>query len=136
MRYESARHPAYTLIMILFILLLIGSGVGAMLTFGIVGKIILGIVDIFFIAMIVWIYFSTYYELRDEGLYIHSGPFSELIVYENIVKLTKTRGYSFMCTLDFNRVEIDYKMNGVKSKAYVSPLKEDEFLAELDKKRM
>ncbi len=136
MKFVSARHPLFSLGILVCILLLIAGGVLAIMSFGITGKIIMLTLDVVFIAMFVWIYLSTYYELRDDELYIHSGPFSEHIKYENIKSVTKKRGYSMMCTLAFDRIEIRHRTDGMLSNSYVSPLEEDEFLRKLELKRM
>jgi len=136
LKFTSARHPLFSLAILLCVALLIAGSVLAIFAFGIVGKIIMIVIDLLFVVMFVWIYLTTYYELKEDGIYIHSGPFSENIKYENIKKVTKTRGCSLMYALAFNRIEIKHKTDGVTSTVYISPLEEDEFLRKLDMKRM
>ncbi|NLD87929.1 MAG: hypothetical protein GX633_06695 [Clostridiales bacterium] len=136
MKFESAKHPAMIAIMAVFVLLFISSAIVSCFTFGVVGAIILIALNLTFIAVFVWIYFTTYYELREDELYVHSGPFREHIAYNTIVNTKKTKGYSFMCTLAFNRIEIRRKVNGTILSSFVSPVNEDEFLAELEKRYM
>jgi len=43
------------------------------------------------IALLLWVYFGTYYELREEYLYCRSGPFAEKIAYSKIKSLKLSR---------------------------------------------
>ena len=40
-------------------------------------------------AFILWIYFGTYYEFREEYLYCRSGPFVEKIPYDKIKSVSR-----------------------------------------------
>ncbi len=39
------------------------------------------VIRLAFIALLLWIYYGTYYELRDDYLFCRSGPFSGKILY-------------------------------------------------------
>ena len=136
LKFLSTKHPLFSLAIIVCLILLAGGIVIAAMTFGIVGKIIMIIIDLLLICMFVWVYISTYYELRDDEIYIHSGPFEEHIKYDSITDIKKTRGYSIMYALAFDRIEIKHKVDGITERTYISPVDEDEFLRKLDLKRM
>jgi len=54
------------------------------------------------IALLLWIYYGTYYELRDDYLYCKCGPFSEKIAYIKVksVKLSRNMLSSMALSLD------------------------------------
>lgn len=79
-----------------------------------------------------WIYFGTYYELREDHLYCRSGPFREKIKYDEI-KSVKLSGklYSSMA-LSSKRIEIRQHGKGFfAGTTYISPVDRESFYKEL-----
>lgn len=84
------------------------------------------------ILFVVWIYFGTYYELRETYLYSRSGPFSEKIPYENIKSVRLCISILASMALSIKRIEIRQHGKGyVLCTTYISPLNREEFLREL-----
>lgn len=84
------------------------------------------------VCLMVWIYFGTYYELRDDYLYCRSGPFVEKIPYERIKSVKPSRNMLASMALSIQRIEIRQHGKGyITGTTYISPVNRDEFMAEL-----
>ncbi len=84
------------------------------------------------IALLLWIYFGTYYELRDEYLYCRSGPFTEKIAYSKIKSLKLSRNMLSSMALSGDRIEIKQHEKGYfLGTTYISPEKREQFMSEL-----
>lgn len=84
------------------------------------------------IVFLLWIYFGTWYELRDEYLYCRSGPFFQRILYKNIKSLKLTRNPLSSMALSLDRIEIREEGKGyVFGTTYISPKNRETFLKEL-----
>ncbi|TCP58112.1 PH (Pleckstrin Homology) domain-containing protein [Tumebacillus sp. BK434] len=80
-------------------------------------------------ALILWL-FNTYYEFRENELYIKGGPFRWRIPYQQIRSVRKTRSIISGPALSLDRMEIRSTYDSV----LISPEREAEFLAELKKR--
>lgn len=90
------------------------------------------IIGVPFLIFLGWIYFGTYYELRDDHLYCRRGPFSEKIRYDDIksIKLSD-KLYSSMA-LSSKRIEIRQHDKGFfAGTTYISPVDRESFYKEL-----
>src|SRR5690554_4961824 len=58
------------------------------------------------IIFILWIYFGTYYELRNEYLFCRSGPFYEKIPYNKIKSVKLSHNILSSMALSLKRIEI------------------------------
>ncbi len=84
------------------------------------------------ICLILWIYFGTYYEFRDEYLYCRSGPFVEKIVYEKIKSVILSQNMLSSMALSKKRIEIRQHGKGyITGTTYISPVNREEFMMEL-----
>jgi hypothetical protein len=84
------------------------------------------------LIFILWIYWGTYYELRQNYLYCRSGPFFEKIPYEKIASLRLCQSILASMALSTQRIEIRQHGKGyILGTSYISPLKREEFLQEL-----
>ena len=84
------------------------------------------------IIFMIWIYFGTYYELRENYLYSRRGPFIENIRYENIKSLRLYTSILASMALSIKRIEIKQHGKGyILGTTYISPLDREEFLREL-----
>lgn len=87
------------------------------------------------IALLLWIYFGTYYELREEVLYCKSGPFYEKIRYDSIKSIKLCENFMSSMALSRQRIEIkQHKKNYVVGTTYISPIDRDDFLHELKRR--
>lgn len=96
-------------------------------------RYIIALMCLIVVIMVVWVRRNTYYELREECLFLCSGPFHDEVLYSDIKTVDKTRGYDFIMALDYNRLQINAGINPEKGKIVLSPEREDEFIAELTK---
>lgn len=84
------------------------------------------------ICFILWIYFGTYYEFRDEYLYCRSGPFFEKIAYGKIKSVKLSRNLLSSMALSTKRIEIRQHGRGyITGTTYISPVNREAFMAEL-----
>ena len=84
------------------------------------------------LAFILWIYFGTYYELREDYLYCRSGPFFEKIPYDKIKSVKLSNNLLSSMALSSKRIEIRQHGKGYfTGTTYISPIGREEFMAEL-----
>jgi hypothetical protein len=84
------------------------------------------------IGLLLWIYFGTYYELRDDYLYCRSGPFTEKIVYPKIKSVKLSRNMLSSMALSGDRIEIKQHGKGyILGTTYISPENREQFMSEL-----
>ncbi len=83
------------------------------------------IITILFMA---WVWFFSYYELRETELYVCFGPIREKIAYQDITKIKETRNFLSSAALSLDRIAI-YK-NG-RLKTLISPLDKAEFVSQI-----
>lgn len=87
------------------------------------------------VAILIWIYFGTYYELQENLLYCKSGPFFERIPYEKIKSIKLSRNLLSSMALSTKRIEIRQHGKGyIRGTTFISPINREEFLQELVKK--
>lgn len=96
------------------------------------GKTIGYAVGVPMICFVLWIYFGTYYEFRDEYLYCRSGPFVEKIVYDKIKSVKLSQNMLSSMALSTKRIEIRQHGKGyITGTTYISPVNREEFMMEL-----
>ncbi|HZW49473.1 MAG TPA: PH domain-containing protein [Bacillota bacterium] len=84
---------------------------------------------------LLWIYFGTWYELRDNYLYSQSGPFRERIAYDKIKTLKLTSNMLSSMALSRQRIEIRQHGKGYfTGTTMISPINREDFLSELQKR--
>lgn len=84
------------------------------------------------ICFMLWIYFGTYYEIRDDYLYCRSGPFVEKIVYDKIRTVKLSQNMLSSMALSRKRIEIRQHGKGyITGTTYISPVNREEFMMEL-----
>ncbi len=83
-------------------------------------------------ALTLWICYGSYYELRDEELYIRFGPFHQKIKYHKIKSFRETRNFLSSAAMSLDRIEIrEHDKSFAMGTTYVSPLDKDEFMRAL-----
>lgn len=83
-------------------------------------------------GIILWIYFGTYFELREHCLYCRCGPFFEKIAYEKIKSLKPCRNMLSSMALSRDRIEIcQHDKSYITGTTYISPRNQQLFLEEL-----
>ena len=83
-------------------------------------------------TFMLWIYFGTYYEFREEYLYCRSGPFAEKIAYGKIKSVKFSQNLLSSMALSRKRIEIRQHGKGyITGTTYISPVSREEFMIEL-----
>ena len=134
MRYNSTKSVGITIVMFAMLAVLAGGLVLTLLYMTGGSKWFFAVVYLLTFGMLLWIYFATYYELRENTLYMRSGPFAENVPYVKIRKAVKCRGYKTSMALSTARIELIYGRSSISGRTFISPEREDEFLAELQKR--
>lgn len=80
---------------------------------------------------LLWVWFSTYYVLKDNDLLIQSGPIKKVIKYTSIKSLQKTANPLSGPALSLQRIEIIYDLYNI---TLISPKNRDQFIAILEDK--
>jgi uncharacterized membrane protein YdbT with pleckstrin-like domain len=84
------------------------------------------------IALLLWIYFGKYYELRDEYLYCRCGPFTEKIEYLKIRSVKLSENMLSSMALSGDRIEIKQHGRGyLLGTTFISPENREQFMSEL-----
>ena len=133
MRFESAKSTGMRLGIAALCAIIVALAVLYCIFFDGFFKYIVALMCIAVAALLIWVRVDTYYVLREKSLLLKSGPFRDVIPYDEIKTADKTRGWNFIMALDFNRLQINAGLNPEKGKIVLSPENEDEFLAELAK---
>ena len=83
-------------------------------------------------TFMLWIYFGTYYEFREEYLYCRSGPFAEKIAYGKIKSVKFSQNLLSSMALSRKRIEIRPHGKGyIRGTTYISPVNREAFMMEL-----
>lgn len=82
-------------------------------------------------ALLLWLLFGSYYELRGELLYCKCGPFTEIIKYDDIVFMQLCKSTSSSLALSAKRIEICWYDNGCLTETMISPKNRKMFLTHL-----
>ena len=88
------------------------------------------IVTLILFMGIVPCFFSTYYKINNEEIYIKSGFYNKNIKTENIISVTPIIGYKWAPALSSKRVKIEYLENGKVKEIEISPVLLQTFLEE------
>lgn len=83
-------------------------------------------------AFLLWIYFGTFYEFREEYLYCRSGPFVSRIKYQDIKSLRLCSNLLSSMALARDRIEIKEHGKGyLAGTTMISPVDRELFYQEL-----
>lgn len=128
MRVRSAVDSWLTVAVVATIAVLIASVVFLPGAAGPLGLAVTAVIG----GFLLWLYFGTYYELRDEHLYCRSGPFVERIPYDRIKSLRLCRNLYSSMALSLDRIEIRQHGRGfVTGTTMISPVDRERFLEQL-----
>jgi len=86
------------------------------------------------IFLIIWIYFGTYYELREGYLYCRAGPFFARINYDKIKSVRLCYNMLSSLALSIKRIQIRQHGKGFLGTIYISPENRELFFRELVKR--
>lgn len=82
-------------------------------------------------ALLLWFLFGSYYELSAEYLSCRCGPFTEIIMYDDIVSLRLCKDTSSSLALSSKRIEVCWYDEGYMTETMISPKNRKIFLAHL-----
>ena len=84
------------------------------------------------VIFMIWVYFGSWYELREKYLYCQYGPLKEKIYYRKIKSVKLTENNASSSALSRKRISIkQYGNKHAKGTTMISPVDRDEFFAEL-----
>lgn len=84
------------------------------------------------VLFLFWLYFGTWYELREDHLYARSGPFREKIPYDRIRRVERVRNSYSSMALSRDRIGIWQHGKGFfTGTTFISPVDPDAFFREL-----
>lgn len=130
MRYQVKKDLWIVFLMYLPLLLTIGMIIALWEEALFLALLVMGPVD----ALTLWICYGSYYELKDEELYIRYGPFHQKIKYHKIKSVRETRNFLSSAAMSLDRIEIrEHDKSFAMGTTYVSPLDKDEFMRTLKK---
>jgi len=125
MKYPSKRDSFYSIVIFLTALLTLIPNALAMME----GAYWSILATVPIVILLMWIYFGTYYELRETYLFAKSGPFFEKIRYSSIIEISKCKNLLSSMALSRNRIKIQTSKGPVFGVTYISPIDLDEFYA-------
>ena len=79
-------------------------------------------------AFMAWIWFASYYELKEDRLFVSFGPIKENILYKDITKIKESHNLLSSAALSLDRLSI-YKTGRLKT--LISPQEKEVFLDQI-----
>ncbi len=90
------------------------------------------VVFLVLIVFLLWLYYGTYYELREDYLYCRSGPFFERIFYDQIKSVRIIPDLHLYVSLPLKRIEIRRHNRGyILGTTFITPQNREEFFYQL-----
>jgi len=83
------------------------------------------------VLLLLWIWFSAWYEFRDDHLFARMGPFFQRIPYDKITSARKASTIASSMSLSSEAIELRHGKNYITGTTYISPRDRDRFLIEL-----
>lgn len=83
------------------------------------------------LSFIAWIWFGTYYVLKETYIIVRCGPFRERIEFADIKSMKETRNVLSSYALSLDRIQIKYRKFGY---SLISPINKEDFIKEIEKK--
>lgn len=112
--------------------IIIGMMVFAMITAPASEVALVCLISLPTIGFMLWIYFATYYELREELLYCRCGPFVARIPYDAIKTIRLSRNPISSLALSTKRIEIVHASKSFfGGLTYISPPDREDFMGQL-----
>lgn len=134
MQYPSSRCPGMTAIFALLFVLLAAAALLSVWILDGVLRVLFPILELAIAALLFWVLTGTRYTLAENALVLQCGPIRDELPYHEIKSVYRTRGYSFLMALDFDRLELNPGLDAARGKIVLSPVREDEFIEELRKR--
>lgn len=83
-------------------------------------------------VILLWFLFGSYYELKDDELYMKFGPFFGRVPYDNIKSVSLSNNWTSSWAMTMKRVSIKVRnKTTLKGDVQVGPLDTTEFMDEL-----
>ena len=83
------------------------------------------------IAILLWVWFGTYYEFKETYILARMGPFFERIPYERITRARMVKSMASSMALSNNMIELRHGKNYITGTTFISPADREGFLLEL-----
>jgi hypothetical protein len=130
MKYQSAKSIGFGLLFWGVIVVLVVSVVVIPSEYRLLAILALSIVG----GFLFWIWYGTYYEFRETYLAIRMGPFFENIQYTKIFSIRPFKSMASSMALSSEMIELRHGKNYITGTTYISPINQDEFIVELQKR--
>lgn len=84
------------------------------------------------VILIIWIMLGSYYELREDLLFMRIGPFFSRIKYDNIKSVSLKTNWLSSMAMSKDRIEIkEHNKSYLRGTTMISPVNREEFLETL-----
>lgn len=130
MKYPSAKSAGFTILVWGVIALLAASSVIAPPFI----RIFIIAASVLTAACLLWIWFGTGYEFREDFLMLRYGPFFERIPYEKVTHAMKLKAMFSSMALSSEMIELRHGANYLTGTTFISPKDREGFLEELKKR--
>ncbi|TKC00670.1 PH domain-containing protein [Pedobacter cryophilus] len=131
MTFKSKKDPLFLTIVFGVIFLIVGVSVLAIIDKGLnLSNTIFHVIDLMVIALLLWIFYGTYYQLSATHLKYFCGPIKGKIEISSIKEINKnlTMWVGFKPATSRNGLIIKYNKY---DEIYISPINNDDFIAEM-----
>jgi len=132
MRYPSAKSPGFAALVFGVILLLVVSAIivpGEM-------RLVVTAGAAAVTALLLWVWFGTWYEFGETRLLLRCGPFFERIPYDRIFEANMLRSMASSMALSNDIIELRHGQNYITGTTMISPKNREGFLRELKSRCM
>ena len=130
MKYKSAKSIGFGMLFWGVIMVLLVSVIIVPAEYRLPAALISLVVSCF----LLWIWYGTYYQFRENDLAIRFGPFFENIQYTKIFSIKPFRSMASSMALSNEMIELRHGRNYTTGTTYISPENRDEFISELQKR--
>ncbi|CAH0347422.1 PH domain-containing protein [Bacillus sp. CECT 9360] len=128
MRYYSKKGPFISVVLWGLILWGTGTAIYHFLKGTGEGNLADVIIPVLAAALVAWLWFTTYYEIKGETLYVSSGPIKKMIHIKTIHSIRRTYNPISSPALSLDRIEIKYNMDDT---VIISPKDKEQFTSAL-----
>lgn len=127
MRYPSAKSPGFAALVFGLILLLVVCAVIVPDDL----RLVMAAGAALAAALLLWIWFGTWYEFRETVLFLRYGHFFERIPYARIFEANRLKSMASSMALSSDMIELRHGENYVTGTTMISPKDREGFLSEL-----
>ncbi len=84
------------------------------------------------LILMLWILLSSFYELKEDHIYMRIGPFFSRVKYENIKSIELKTNILSSMALSTKRIEIrQHNKSYIRGTTYIAPVNREDFIEEM-----